>query len=301
MAQKTMCKQLKVMQEIKGGCLGGPYDVSLQLSNDLTVSVNQYVARTIKLVSKNEVECSALFDMFETVEKLLMLFDGRFIPIKSVCFEDGENGAPQLLEAVKNKIMSERLDYYVSKDFCQYFSLSLIPYQKVLSKEIYTKWEALLAETGIVYQVFLYSISDNKMPVDINFAFLVELAEPFVELVKEKTYFCATLSPGEKGTTLKMCIDALVTHFGKDIFKEELNNDYDTFLDRMVGSRVRIMHIKKNKKEYFDEKNCVRYSKKLILLYRKIFFELLGIKSDIYDSALKHAINKIDKGYRGQP
>jgi hypothetical protein len=115
-----------------------------------------------------------------------------------------------------------------------------------------------------------------------------------VELIQENTFLCKTLSPGNHGTTLKMCVDAIITHYGISIFENELNNNYSDFLDDAVGSRIRIMHIKKKQKKYFSGKDCVRYSMKFNLLYRIILLELLGVPCESYKQALKNAVQAID-------
>ena len=60
-------------------------------------------------------------------------------------------------------------------------------FSDVLTTDLYKQWSSLIDDLDIVYQVFLYVLSDNKMTADLNFAFLAELAEPFTELVKERT------------------------------------------------------------------------------------------------------------------
>lgn len=300
MAKELICKKLTVTQGIKKGFLAGPYNIDIQLNDEVTAAIAQCGIRKIELVSTKEEPCRELFELFETLEKILMLFDGQFYPIEEISFAKEDDGGQESFSVITNEIMDSRLNYFSSKDFCKYSFLSLIPYPKVLSEVIYTKFDSLISEMGIAYQTFLYSLSDNKMPVDINFAFLIELAEPFVELVKEKTYLCQTLSPGKRGTTLRMCIDALITHFGRAIFEKELNDDYNGFLDKMVGSRVHIMHIKQNQSEYFDGEHSVRYSQKLSLLYRKILFELLGITLDKYEAALNKAVNEVNTRLYGR-
>ena len=235
-----------------------------------------------------------LFYSFQPLEKLLMLFDGRFYPISDI----KSNNDSLDDEHFKNKILSSRLRYFNSADICQYPVLKLIQFQDMLNEDIYTQWTELLDEMDIMYQSYLYSLSDNSMPRDINNAFIAEAAEPFVELVKDKTYYCKSLSPGERGTTLKMCIDSLITHFGEDIFSNELNNDYDKFLTKAVKSRVRIMHIKRFQDNHFDGEDCIRYLWKFSLLYRRILLEILGIPYQQYCSQLKTAVNTIDKWNR---
>lgn len=91
---------------------------------------------------------------------------------------------------------------------------------------------------------------------------LIELAEPLVEIVKKHTNFYASLTPGARGTSLKNCLDALITKYGVDIFERELSNDYEKFLSALVNSRVRIMHIKRE-----QNRRC-RRSENRMVLYR---------------------------------
>ena len=286
-----ICNKLSVEQGLEKGLLGGPFQSKLTLKNGVSVSINQFGKRTIELSTHTPTSWDDLFTTFQRIEKLLMLLDGRFYPIEKLrFFMDGDE-----LTDVSIEYEQKRLGYFSSKDFCRYSWLRLMPFQNVLTDELIGKWNVLLDELDIAFQSLLYSLSDNRMPVDLNFAFLVELAEPFTELLKEQTCYCQSLTPGERGTTLKMCVDTLIVIFGKAIFGEELSGDYASFLNLVVGSRVRIMHIKKKQNKFFDGKDCVKYSMKFSLLYRKILFELLGINSGEYDEALQKATKIINK------
>ena len=124
--------------------------------------------------------------------------------------------------------------------------------------------------------MFLYSVSDSKITIDVKCAFLVELAEPIVEVVKERTYYFASLEPGSRGTTLKNCLDALIIKYGKEIFNKELSSSqYNQFLNVLV------------------KQSCL-YAQKLSLLYRKILFELLQINDSLYLEKLKHCVLNLD-------
>ena len=284
------CNKLLVEQGLKKGALGGPYQSNVTLANGISISVKQCVKRVIELETNAPIPCDSLFITFQNVEKLLMLFDGRFYPIEKLTFSlNGDE-----LTDCSSKYEQKRLSYYSSKDFCQYSWLRLLPFQDMFTAKLYEEWCSLLDDLDIVYQSLLYSLSDNKIPVDINFAFLAGLAEPFAELLKEKTFYCKSLTPGERSTTLKMCVDALIMNFGKDIFVNELLSDYANFLNKVVNSRVRIMHIKKKQDNYFDGKECIKYSMKFSLLYRKILFEILEIDQCKYDVAIQNATKEID-------
>lgn len=288
------CNQMTVTQGKVNEALAKPYQTAIIADNKITVSIEQSGRRITTISSESEVSCDELFETFQIVDKLLMLFDGKFYPIEKIEFlKKNSNDTKPFIDKSK-ELMNTRLTYYSSKDFCRYDFLRLLDFSNVFCENLFKRWKLLLEQMDISYQVFLYSLSDNGNPVDMNMAFLVELAEPFVELIKDNTYYCQTLSPGERGTTLKMCLDTIITHFGTDIFSKELKNDYTSFLEKTIGSRVRIMHIKKRQQKYYDGKNCIRYSMKLSLLYRKILFELLCIPYDKYKSSLLNAIDAID-------
>lgn len=291
------CTKLSVVQGLKNGILAGPFQTKFEVDN-CVVSITQRYKREIELTSNVPVISKELIFIFQDIEKLLMLFDGRFYTIEKITVSR-ENSEPMDILADYIKM---RLNYFSSKDFCQYSWLKLISFQDVLTSNLYKNWKALIDDLDIAFQVFLYALSDNKMTVDLNFAFLVELAEPFVELLKERTYYCQSLNPGERGTTLKMCVDNLIVLYGTDIFAKEIeeNENYKLFLNRVVNSRVRIMHIKKNQKAYFDGRECLKYSLKFSLLYRKFLLSLLDISCQEYNEKIQIATKNIDDWRMGE-
>ena len=92
--------------------------------------------------------------------------------------------------------------------------------------------------------MYLYSLSNGGIPMDSMCAFLIELAEPFIKIIKKHTNLYTSLVPGTRRTTLKNCLDVLIKKFSVYIFENELSNNYENFLSVLVNSRVRIMHIK---------------------------------------------------------
>lgn len=144
--------------------------------------------------------------------------------------------------------------------------------------------------------MFLYSVSDSKLPIDVKCAFLIELSEPLVEVVKANTNFYTNLNPGERDTSLKMCIDALISKYGTDIFDRELTGNYDEFLKVIVNSRVRIMHIKRKQKGlHFNGSESVLYAQKMLLLYRRILLEILDVKFDLYKARFLLLVQELNR------
>ena len=67
------------------------------------------------------------------------------------------------------------------------------------------------------------------MPIDIKCAFLIELAEPLVEIVKNHTNCFSSLNPGNRGTTLKICLEELKKNMAKIFSKMSCRTVVKTF------------------------------------------------------------------------
>ena len=72
-----------------------------------------------------------------------------------------------------------------------------------------------------------------------------------------------------------MCLDALIIQYGQEIFSKEIETNYEGFLQVLVNSRVRIMHIKRNQKGiYFNGSEPALY---MIERITKAVTEISGI------------------------
>ena len=277
------CKKLIATFQDDKLMLGGPKSIEIQIDENISVIIEQLGIRIITIISEKGESFRDLYGIFTKFERLLMIFDGRFITVKEMVFEDLNEETTEHLKSYASDIMKTRLSYYNSADFCSYTLDKLLDYEMIITPELFNKWQELLDELDIVHQMFLYATSDSKMPIDVKCAFLIELSEPLVEVVKANTHFYSSLRPGEKGTSLKMCVDALISKYGEDIFTEEIANNYDKFLQILVNSRVRIMHIKRQQKGlYFNGSESILYAKKMVVLYRRILFEIMGIDKELY-------------------
>lgn len=184
--------------------------------------------RRITITSEKEVKAHDLYVILTRVERLLMLFDGVFFPMTELEFTDSDNTSETMLQSYKNNLLAGRLSYFSSADFCRYSIEKLIDFHSILTSELFSNWEGLLEELDVVHQMYLYSMSDSKLTRDVKAAFLIELAEPLIEVVKKYTNFYASLKPGDKGTSLKMCIDALVTKYGRASINQAIINAFSS-------------------------------------------------------------------------
>jgi hypothetical protein len=295
---RVICKKLSVTQ-YPNGTLGGPKKAEFFIQHryaKIAIAIEQCGCRKIIISVKKELDAEKIFDIYQTLEKLLMLFEGSFFPVSEFQFSDSSSSTPNELQSLSDKSNRYKLSYYNSVDFLRYRINKLIDIFEVNIEELFLRWEELISELDIVHQVILYSLANNGLTADLRCAFLIESAEPLVELIKTYKKYFSSLKPGERGTTLKMCLDAIITKYGDGIFGRELSCNYDKMLSIFVESRNRIMHIKKEQtKQYLSGVESILYAEKLFCLYRRVLFELLGIDYLEYQNNLKAIVSCWEK------
>ena len=295
MEQIIKCKSLVAIYQGDKLLLDGPHILEFNTirNQPFHIKIEQLGVRTIIITSGKDVSVFDLYAILTRIERLLMLFDGVFIPLSELKFSESDTVDENRLISCQNNLIKMRLSYFSSADFCNYSVDKLLKFDTVLTAELFCKWEQLLDELDVVHQMYLYSLSDSKITVDVKCAFLIELAEPLIEIVKEHTKLFSSLTPGARGTSLKNCLDALITKYGVDIFSRELSSDYESILQIMVNSRIKIMHIKRKQNGlYFNGNESILYILKMNLLYRKIMFEMLNIEEVNYKDNLLQPVEK---------
>ncbi len=288
------CKELKAVHKKENGSLRSPVTQSFSYK-EYTIIINQIDTREIIIHSELFTNAEELFVIHQNVENILMIMEGFFVPLESIIFDDNSTN---VLKELSEKCINDRLRCYYSADYCKYRNHVFLDFETYINGAVFEKWLELREEAGLMHQVFLYNMAEGTSPIDSKVAFLIEMSEPLVELVKEHTVNCASLTPGNRDTSLKVCVDSLIINYGKDIFKRELNNKntYDNFLEKTVKTRVRIMHIKKNVKQgYYSGKEYLLYVLKFSFLYRHIMLSLLGIPYEDYVTSLMSVVDKWDK------
>lgn len=293
------CKKLTAVYHEDGFAFSGPRKTEFETNRSTTIKIiiEQCCTRTITIIADNEVPVHELHSVFSRLERLLMMFEGRFYTLESLTFTDSFSTSDSRLQNSAVHIINSRLSYFDSADFCKYPFDKLIDAHAILTVEIFEKWNDLLDELDMGHQMFLYSVCDNKLPIDINLAFLIEQAEPLVEIVKSQKHIWRYLNPGQEGTTLRKCINVLIKKYGRTIFQRESTDYYNNFLQKLVNSRVRIMHIKSRQsgEHISNAKDILLYSAKMYLLYRCVIFDLLGIDKRIYQAQLKQCTDTWDR------
>lgn len=291
------CKMLRAVYGEEQGCFGGPYVVEFNVDNPIEaqVKIEQLGSRTVTISCASDVLADDLHSILTRIERLLMLFDGRFFSLQELRFVSSDSSTDEQLSVKSLHCVNGRLAYYESGKFCKFGMNKLLDFSSVLSAEVYRKWDLILDELDIVHQTYLYSIFDCKLPIDIVVAFLIELAEALVEIGKTQKGYFSELKTNSREPTLKDCLKAVINQYGKPLFDIEISNHSESFVQTMVHSRVRIMHIKRNQNgEYFNGKESLLYAIKMYLLYRLVIFDLLDIDPNEYHDSLQTCISRLN-------
>lgn len=307
MAQNNALKsgiELHVVLSIENGFLGGPcnYDSCFTYGgHEYRICIEQFGIRRISIACEKPVDCSLLLNIFESIEWLLMMFDGRFMTIKSMEIFDSEERSEKYSTTIE-KYLKGRLKLYNSADFCRR-NMKAIDFYKIDIVAILPKWMKLLDELKIVHPMLLYSVSDTGLPVDCKCATIIQVFEPLTELMKTNLsgYRVVPARPANgKNSWLRRCLETAIRQYGSLIFEKELGNEDKifNFTDQLKDCRHRIMHISsKQNKKYMSDTQNVLYAAKLFLLYRVIIFNLLGISKELYEQAINVIAKQWDDWY----
>ena len=150
------------------------------------IEIKQGPQRMITLLPEDPAHWDCLVALLSQVEWLLMIFDGRFIPLCDMRFS-GAAGAGLSTESdcvgVRVHAMKQRLSCYQTANWMLH-NARLVDIGHAPMPELFATWLELLDELEIVNQIYLYVISDNGMPRDVSLAFVVEMAESIMTRVR---------------------------------------------------------------------------------------------------------------------
>lgn len=293
-----MCKKLngiKIIQRFNNGILSGTYKTEFQY-NDILINIQQSGLRQTILLNENN-NIQELFNLFNSIDRFMQIFDGKFIPIQSiVAIDEQENEIAIYQEDIK-KFLNSRLSYFSSEDIYLENHSKLCEPIKYFNENMLKTWLNLQTELDIIHQSMLYFTCDNHMPIDIRLAHIIETFEPLSEFISEidKSYIPRPLPPDKK-VNLKSHIDSIICKYGKKIFDLEYSVDKEKFLQLVVNTRVRIMHTKRKfQKPYIKGSVLLMYCGKFVVLYRKILLTLLGVNEKDFIINLNNDIDGYNK------
>lgn len=247
------------------------------LDRRFTVSITQCRFRDITIHTATDTDVNLLWDLFDSLDTLLMLFDGEFIPIIEA-FALNVRSVPS---TILTKKVEQRAAFYWSADYARDSYNRLVDFASVLCADLLHKWMKLRDELDITHQMVMYSMADTGLPPDCKCAFLIESFKALTEL----------LWPDQKKPSLSECLKKAIHQYGTSIFQEECAVNEDGFIRILVNSRDRIAHIKSvQNRDFLDGSESVLYCAKLSLLYRRILLDLLGVDYNCYSGHLSKAV-----------
>lgn len=287
-----LCSKIEIKQGYKKGCLDSPKYISFKF-RDYNIELEQQITRLITISSSYACSIDELYKLFCSLERLIFLLEGQFLEIKEIHIYDENQNETENCRQLALNLMNSRLNYYDTIDFLKNSSFYLVPVFDALNEVLLNDWISLESELDIVNQIFLYSISNIGLPVDGKVAYLIESFESLADIIKQRTSNLQTNNLAKM--SLKDCIKEVIKIYGNNIFSDEINKNFDNFLDLLVNSRVNIMHIKLHKRTpYLTGPEACLYIGKISLLYRSILFELLHINNTLYTSKLNIAVKKLN-------
>ena len=154
--EDVKCRKLVATYQDEKLILEGPKFLKFQVDENVLVEIEQLGTRIITIIFVEEDSFRELYGILTKVERLLMIIDGRFIPLKELLFDDFENGTSEHLKSYSENIMNSRLSYYKSADFCNYELDKLIDFETIITSKLFADWQSILDELSIVHQMFLY-------------------------------------------------------------------------------------------------------------------------------------------------
>ena len=288
MDKDIKCKRLEAIYRLENGLLRSASEFSfIERDAGIKIIITEYGIRKISLESEGYIKVFDLYSVLLSLERLLQVFDGVFIPLEKIEIIGDESR--EHYNSVAVHLKKQRLNYFASSNLFSIDSDRIINFEMVLTSDVFQNWEKILDEMGVVNQMYLYAVSDCGFTNDVKCAFLIELSESLVEIVdipKQKE--------DRDERTLKECLKAVIKNYGGDIFEKEIKN-LDRLLQYMVNLRVNIMHIKtKYRTPYLNGKEATFYMIKLSYLYRVIILNQLGISELLYRERLLHNIHLIN-------
>lgn len=292
---QKQCTSLTVV--LKGeGVLGGPHSVSFEYNFKASVvhiSIEQGMVRTIKIIADSPVPILELWEFYNDIERLLMLLDGRFYIIKSAEFA-GDACSKTKYASYMQECLIRRLTYFKTDPVYIYHSHKFLSYDTVLSRDLLAKWITWQEELDIIHPIALYNIADTGITHDIKCVFIIEVFEPIAEVSGICNKSNSSPKSCKQKITLKVCLDAVISKYGQDIFAKECSVNQDRFLQILVNTRNRMMHIKRTQSanNYLSASESVLYLVKLCHLYRVVLLSLLGIDYSQYQTAVVKSVEQ---------
>lgn len=291
MHPKVLCNKMVINQQSQTDISWSSRYPDMELlynQNTYTIRIAQSEISIIEIETKTPVPSIDIVRVLHRVNTLIMLLDGRCLPIISLRVflnnkDLGEDDAKSVFDTL--------LPIYTHGKNHQSNDYSFGNYLEFMSSATLKLWAEVLQELGIVHQVNMYMICKNNPPVDFACAMVIQSFEPLAEFIENNNKEFK-----RNGRSLQACLYDIISQYGADVFSTEIKDNKaksTTFI--LKNSRVRIAHIKsKFKDRYLSAEESVVYLWKLLILYRTILLGFIGVDKREYTDRIIAAIHTCD-------
>ena len=155
------CKTLTAIYKNEINTLKKLYEIDFLIHKSVRIHIEQFTVRKIEIDFTSEQLVDDLIAVLTKVERLLMLFDGYFMNLISIEFQDSAGCVPPNLKECAEHFMRRRLAYFHSNKIL-FSSNYLLDFSKVLTPALYEKWKGILEDLDVAHQVYLYSLCDTN-------------------------------------------------------------------------------------------------------------------------------------------
>lgn len=148
MEQPMRCKTLTAIYKNEINTLKKLYEIDFLIHKSVRIHIEQFTVRKIEIDFTSEQLVDDLIAVLTKVERLLMLFDGYFMNLISIEFQDSAGCVPPNLKECAEHFMRRRLAYFHSNKIL-FSSNYLLDFSKVLTPALYEKWKGILEDLDI--------------------------------------------------------------------------------------------------------------------------------------------------------
>lgn len=163
---------IKIKQRFDNGILSSTFKSEFKFEK-FFINIQQAGYRQI-IIFHDENNVEDIFNLFNSIDRYMQIFDGKFIPIISM---ETINEKEQVVSGFEEKIKSfleTRLSYFSSQDIYKGVHSKLCEPISYLDEKMLNSWLQLQDELDLIHQSFLYFTCDNHMPIDIRLAHIIE-------------------------------------------------------------------------------------------------------------------------------
>jgi len=245
---------------------------------------------TIQVESDRYSLCEEIWQDFLSFYRFIMLFKGSFFEMRDVKFLSSISSQETLNQKIDECNKSKLNMYNTKVNYNKsYFNFSFDISENI--NDLFEGWLSFEKKMTIPYKVFLYSIAKTGVVVDLDFSLLLQSFQPLYKYLISTE----TRKNEVRSKHFREKIEMIINRYGRDIFATEIkSNNFDEILKKMIETRNMVFHGGGGEKPTLNGSECVGYSFKLYLLYRRVLLDLLKVDFKSYKKEFNTSVQEID-------